>query len=106
MNLLLYVLSLTFTLRIWIFPAGWPFHPELLSENLKCWNLLFNSLRFIGNLKYVLYLTAYKTHPNFSRANQEKNQSTNIKHDEINIMNIINGNIFNLHYSLLNNDYR
>ena len=37
----------------------------------------------------------YKTHPNFSRANQEKilvKQSTIIKHDEINIMNIINDN--------------
>ena len=35
-------------------------------------------------------------HPNFSRANQEKKQRTNIKHDEINIMNIINDNTFNL----------
>ena len=43
---------------------------------------------------------AYKMHPNFNRANQEKNlvkQSTIIKHDEINIMNIINDNAFNLH---------
>ena len=49
---------------------------------------------------------AYKTHPNFSRANQEKllvKQSTNIKHDEINTMNITNDNTFNLHNSLLNN---
>ena len=54
---------------------------------------------------YVLYLMTHKTHPNFSRANQEK-QSTNVKHDEINIMNIINDNTFNLHNSLLNNDNR
>ena len=48
----------------------------------------------------------YKTHPNFSRTNQETflaKQSTNIKRDEINVMNIINGITFNLHYSLLNN---
>ena len=44
-------------------------------------------------------------HPNYSWANQEKkNQSTNIKCDEINIMNIINDNNFNLHNSLSNND--
>ena len=51
----------------------------------------------------------YKTHPNFSRANQEKilvEQSTNIKDDEINIMNIINDNTFNLHNSILNNGNR
>ena len=45
-------------------------------------------------------------HPNFSRANQEKKQSTNIKRDEINILNIINDNTFNWHNSLLNNDNR
>ena len=33
-------------------------------------------------------------------------RSTNIKGDEINIMNIINDNTFNLHNSLLNNDNR
>ena len=31
-------------------------------------------------------------------------QSTNIKRDEINIMNIIDDNSFNLHNNLLNND--
>ena len=36
----------------------------------------------------------YKTLTNFSRANQEK--TNNIKRDEINIMNIINYNTFNL----------
>ena len=44
---------------------------------------------------------AYKTHPNFRKANQEKvlvKQST-IKRDEINMMNIINDNTFNLHNS-------
>ena len=46
----------------------------------------------------------YKMHLNFSRANQEKKQRTNIKRDEINIMNIINDNTFNLCNSLLNND--
>ena len=34
-------------------------------------------------------------HSNFSRADQEKN-SSNIKCDEIDIMNIINDNTFNL----------
>ena len=55
----------------------------------------------------IPYLTMYKIHPIFSRANQEKilvEQSTNIKHNEINIMNIIIDNTFNLHNSLLNND--
>ena len=51
-------------------------------------------------------MTDYKTHPNFSRANQEKKKRINIKSDEINIMNIINDNTFNLHNSLLNNDNR
>ena len=44
-------------------------------------------------------------HPNFSRKNHEKilkKQSTNIRCDEINIMNIINDNNCNLHNSLLN----
>ena len=45
-------------------------------------------------------------HPDFSWANQEKNQSTNIKCDEINMMNIINDNTFNLHNGLLNKDNR
>ena len=47
-------------------------------------------------------------HPNFSRANQErkKKQSTNIKRDKIDIMNIINDNTFNLYNSLLNIDNR
>ena len=34
----------------------------------------------------------------------KKKQSNNIKRDEINIMNIINNNTFNLHNSLLNNE--
>ena len=33
-------------------------------------------------------------------------RETNIKRDEINIMNIINDNTFNLYISLLNNDNR
>ena len=44
-------------------------------------------------------------HPNFSRVNQEKilvKQSSNIKRNKINMMNIINDNTFNLHDSLLN----
>ena len=35
-----------------------------------------------------------------------KKQSTNIKREEINLMNTINDNTFNLHNSLLNNDNR
>ena len=57
----------------------------------------------------ILYLTVYKMHPNFSRANQEKilvKQSTNIKRDEINIMNIIDDNTLNRHNSLLDKDNR
>ena len=51
------------------------------------------------------YLTAYKTHPNFSRANEKNNnKKQNIKRDKINIMNIINDHTFNLHNGLLNND--
>ena len=33
-------------------------------------------------------------------------QRNNIKHDEINIMNIINDHTFNLHYSFLDYDNR
>ena len=46
----------------------------------------------------------YKTHPNFSRVNQEKNktkQNDMIKRGEFDIMNIIYDNTFNLHYSIL-----
>ena len=52
----------------------------------------------------------YKTHPNVNRANtkkakkNKKQTSTDNKRDEINIMNIINENTFNL--NLLNNDNR
>ena len=48
-------------------------------------------------------------HFNFSRVNKEKflvKQSTNIKHDEIYIMNIINDSTFYLHNLFLNNDNR
>ena len=45
----------------------------------------------------------YKTNPNFSLGKSRKKQSTNIKCDEINLMNIIK-NTFNLHNSLLNKD--
>ena len=55
-------------------------------------------------------MTAYKTiwcirHTQIS-AEQTKKKSTNIKRDEINIMNIINYNTFNQYNSLLNNDNR
>ena len=74
--------------------AGYPVPVKFL--------LLFSANKYMD----IPYLVAYKTHPNFSRANQEKKTSPYIKHDEINIMNIINDNSFNLHYSLLNNDNR
>ena len=51
----------------------------------------------------IPYLMVYKTHSYFNRANQEQKLSTDIKRDEINIMNIINDNTFNWHNSLLNN---
>ena len=44
------------------------------------------------------------THPNFSRANQEKKHSSNIKRDEINTINNIIDNTFNQYNSLLNHD--
>ena len=50
----------------------------------------------------------YKTHPNFSRANEEKilaKLSSNNAHDKIN-MNIITDNTFNLYNILLNNEKR
>ena len=55
---------------------------------------------------------AYKTHlfirrtPTSEGQMKKKKISANIKRDEINIMNIINDNTFNLHNNLLNNDYR
>ena len=60
----------------------------------------------------VPYLTANKTPGCISSilisAGQitKKKQSTTIKRDEINIMNIINDNTFNLYNSFLNNDTR
>ena len=45
-------------------------------------------------------------HTPISAGQIKKKEITNIKHDEINIMNIINDNTFNLHNSLLNNDNR
>ena len=42
-----------------------------------------------------------RMHPNFRRAIRGKKQL-----DEVNIMNVINDNTFNLHNSLLNNDNR
>ena len=60
-------------------------------------------------------MTAYKTHgcirrtPISAGQNQEKNlaeQSVTIKRDEINVMNIINDNSFNMHNSIFNNGNR
>ena len=48
---------------------------------------------------------AYKT-PQFQQCKSRKKQSTNIKRDKIDIINIINDNTFNLHNCLLNNHYR
>ena len=47
---------------------------------------------------------AYKT-PQFQQGKSRENFSET-KHDEINKINIINDNTFNLHNSLLNNDNR
>ena len=57
---------------------------------------------------YVTYLTAYKTYL-FIRCTlisegKILKKCTTIKRDKINIMNIINDNLLNLHDSLLNND--
>ena len=53
---------------------------------------------------------SYKTHGCIRRtpisAGQIKKKITNIKRDEINIMNFINVNTFNLHNSLLNDNNR
>ena len=62
--------------------------------------------------RYISYLTVYKTHgcirrtPISGRADLEKKQSSNIKCDKINTMNIIKDRTFNLHNSLLNYDNR
>ena len=59
---------------------------------------------------YLPYLTAYKTHRCQGRTLisavqiKKKKQSTNIKRDKINIMNVINDGTFDPHNSLLNND--
>ena len=55
-------------------------------------------------------MTAYKTRgciwrtPILAKQIKKKQSTTNIRRDEINIMNIIYGNTFNLHNSLLNYD--
>ena len=56
-----------------------------------------------------VYSTVPANWANFRRVNQGNflvKQNKNIKCDEINIMNIINDNTYNLHNSLLNNDNR
>ena len=60
---------------------------------------------------YQHYLTVYKTHvctrhtPISAGQIKKKKLSTISKHDETNIMNIINYNTFNLHYNSLLNNY-
>ena len=68
---------------------------------------LFYALRLGNCIHCTLLFTAFDIH--FRRVNQDKilmKQSINVKCDEMNIMNIINDNTFNLHNSLLNNDNR
>ena len=64
------------------------------------------SKKKVTNLKDLLYMMAYKTQGCIIRTPISIKKTTNIKHDGINIMNIINNNTFNLHNSLLNNDNR
>ena len=54
---------------------------------------------------HTLYLMVYKT-TQFQQGKSRKKQSPNIKHDKINIKNIINENTFNLYNSLLNYNNR
>ena len=78
----------------------------------KCWTC-FLSLNHIKSaftvIDGILDSRANKTHTIFSRPNQVINvvkKTTNIKHNEINIMSIINDKTFNLQNSFLNNDCR
>ena len=65
-------------------------YKDLAINNLK-W-LICHKTQPTNQLNDLAYLTAYKMHPNFSRQIKKKKQSTNIKRDEIKIMNIINDN--------------
>ena len=74
--------------------------------------VLTNSMCFFANrggVNVLPYLTAFKTpgckrRPAISAGQIKKKQSTNIKRDEINIMNIINDNTLNLQISPLNDN--
>ena len=62
---------------------------------------ILNDTTGIDNTLNLPLLTAYKTLRCIRRTpNQEKKRSTNIKLDEIILMNIINDNALNLHNSL------
>ena len=83
---------------------------RMKTKNEKRDNVVYEALW----QKYTI-LKARKTHGCIRRTPisdgqiKKKNlvkQSTNIKHYEINIMNIINNNPFNLHNGLLNNGNR
>ena len=50
--------------------------------------------------KGITVFDGVKDAPQFQLGKSRKKQNTNIKRDEINIMNIINDNILNLHHSL------
>ena len=58
---------------------------------------------------HLRYLTEYKTHSYIRRITMsvwQSRKSTNIKRDEIDIINIINDSTFNLNNNLLNNENR
>ena len=84
------------------------------SSSPQCSSYWKVSLRVVfnyGQSTYLPYLTAYKAHwclkcTPISEEQINKKLSNNFKRDEINMMNIINDNTFNLHNSLLNYDIR
>ena len=94
------------------------FVPELRSRKcFSCFGIYVMNIlcMFYISISWVCYnywyLMAYKIHgcrrrTPISAEQIKKKQSTNIKCDEIDIMNIINDKTFNLHKSLLNNDSR
>ena len=63
--------------------------------------------KFKNRIWHHIRRTGVKDVPQFQQGKSRNflvKQSTNIKCDEINIMNVINNNSFNLLYSLLRND--
>ena len=74
------------------YPCAYIIHAYIMPYSKPIFNI-----KLVEKYKYQTQVHS----PTKSRKKQNKKQSTNIKRDEINIMNIINDNTFNLYNSFL-----